>query len=118
MKRPVKLSSFLREQRRPSFDSTFRGCATHDEYGQTRILGGKNLNSPVVCYFASIDQLQRKLKLPRCTCGAGDKAEARSAKKILGDCKVHDIEEVEELGAELHRQGITSTAFANWRILD
>ena len=65
-----------------------------------------------------IDQLQRKLKLPRCTCGAGDKAEARSAKKILGDCKVHDIEEVEKLGAELHSQGITSTAFANWRVFD
>ena len=58
-----------------------------------------------------VDQLKRELKLPRCACGAADEAEARSAKEILRHSKVNDIEQVEELGAELHRQRLTSSSF-------
>jgi hypothetical protein len=58
-----------------------------------------------------VDQLKRELKLPRCACGTADETEARSANETLRDSKVNDIEQVEELGAELHSQRLTASSF-------
>ena len=51
--------------------------------------------------MASIENLQRELNLPRGSGGSADLAEAGGEDGVGGQSHVDDVEEVEELGAEL-----------------
>src|ERR1700721_2583266 len=48
-----------------------------------------------------VNQLQRKLKLPRCSRRAAYLAEAGAIDDVRRQAQVHDVEDVEELRAEL-----------------
>src|SRR6185437_8079999 len=74
-----------------------------------------DLISPI----CSIQQLQRKLDLARVSSRSTDDPEARARNRVRGQPHVYDVEDIEELGAELqHGQFRSMRAPAEWRVLD
>jgi len=61
---------------------------------------------------------QRKLNLPRRAGGLVDDPEASSSNDIKWKTKIHDIKNVEELGAELEDRGFGVSAVPEACILD
>lgn len=65
-----------------------------------------------------IDQLQRKLDLPRGAVCLGDSAEACTPHDVRWQAEVHQVKDIEEFGAELQRGGLRGSAPSAFGVFD
>src|SRR6185437_13689065 len=67
----------------------------------------------------SVDQLQRKLNLPRIARGPADLAKARTRHDVGRHPHRHNVEQIEKLRAELHIHALgPALSSSEWGVLD
>ena len=65
-----------------------------------------------------INNFQGKLNLPRRSRGLADDAKSASVHNVRWQSEVHDVEDIEELGAELQSSEFAIAAMPEGRIFD
>src|SRR5512146_962241 len=67
---------------------------------------------------ALVNHLQRELNLPRIAGRFADHPEAAARHDVIGQAEVHDIENIEELGAKFERAEFGIAAATEGRVFD
>src|SRR5579885_3128979 len=65
-----------------------------------------------------VNQFQRELDLPRCTCRLTDLAKAGAVENVRRQAHVDDVKQIEELGADLHVHTLRSAPLPDRCVFD
>src|SRR5208282_2503689 len=73
---------------------------------------------PLTLRFASVDQFQRKLDLPRRSGGAADDAKSAAEHGVRRQAEIHNVKYVEKFCAKLEHAQFTAASFSKRCVLD